>query len=924
MIKKNKILVVLLILTMVISTVYTGEHNRVLAGSSYMIRVEGTDDYLYAGGDSVLAGDLKENDTSFQWTIVAKSDGSYWIQNRNSGKYMCLENQTGKVELLATIYEVWDSSKWILNISSSTTSIKNKWNSKYISVSGSDAVYGSSTQMFSLVEAEPNETETEEPFLTGGVADSIVIPETKEEINEIGANMPYTRYDSKQAVISGGATVKESKDFAKNNIASQASEQSYIELPKAGSYAEWTMQTTGNGITMRFTMPDSSDGMGQNGSLDVYVNGAKRKTVDLTSYYMWQYFEAPNPSVNPTGSPKDEPVANATASFAFDEVHFLLDTSLKKGDKIRIQSSGANNLVYGVDFLEIEEVGEKIEKPENAYSVTDYGAKPDDGENDFYYIRNCINAAVRDGKDVYIPEGTFELSKMLQLTNISDVKITGAGMWYTNLQFTSAEKAGGGISGCNANNVEFCNMYINSKLRSRYKQEASYKCFMDVWSGGSYIHDIWEEHFECGFWLADYSGSIEYSDGVKIVNNRIRNNFADGVNFCQGTSHATVYNCSIRNNGDDGLAMWNNNYLGAKDETNNVFCYNTIEFIWRAGGIAIYGGSNHKIYNNYISDTFMASGIHVNTAFDGYKFLNNSNGITFANNILVRSGTTSDSWNSDMAAVDITEPGGSVRNITFINTYIYDAQHDAVRITGSPSNITFNNLRVYGTGVDSNTTSDDDQGALFKFEKKTSSPSITVEGLEYANIAYSAILYGSRIHCNITEEKNLGNAYAYEIPKAGSTADIIIGGGSNENPQETTKTETPTKVVATNQNVTNSAGNETVTTGTQNEGNNHGNSAIVKPAKVKIRKVVRSKNNKKAKVTLKKVKGAKGYQIQYSTSKKFTAKKTKNVTSKKVTKVLKKLKTSKKYYIRARAYKIVGGKKYYGKWSASKVLKGKK
>ena len=41
---------------------------------------------------------------------------------------------------------------------------------------------------------------------------------------------------------------------------------------------------------MRFTMKDSPNGMGENGSLDVYVNGNKDQTVKLTSYFMWQYF----------------------------------------------------------------------------------------------------------------------------------------------------------------------------------------------------------------------------------------------------------------------------------------------------------------------------------------------------------------------------------------------------------------------------------------------------------------------------------------------------------------------------------------------------------------------------------------------------------------------------------------------------------
>ena len=176
-------------------------------------------------------------------------------------------------------------------------------------------------------------------------------------------------------------------------------------------------------------------------------------------------------------------------------------------------------------------------------------------------------------------------------------------MWYTNIQFTNSNANSGGIAFAGENscyNVEFCNMYINSNLSSRYNEQASYKCFSDVPGNGSVIHDIWEDHFECGFWLGDYSGTVDYSDGMKIINCRIRNNLADGVNFCQGTSNSVVYNCSIRNNGDDGLACWNNNYLSAKDETGNVFAYNTIDFIWRAGGIAIYGGDGFNIYNNYI------------------------------------------------------------------------------------------------------------------------------------------------------------------------------------------------------------------------------------------------------------------------------------------------------------------------------------
>ena len=99
---------------------------------------------------------------------------------------------------------------------------------------------------------------------------------------------------------------------------------------------------------------------------------------------------------------------------------------------------------------------------------------------------------------------------------------------------------------------------------------------------------------------------------------------------------------------------------------------------------------------------------------------------------------------------------------------------------------------------------------------------------------------------------------------------------------------------------------------------------IPKLAKAKISKATRANNNKKISLTLKRVKNATGYQIKYSTSKKFAKKVTKTVTSKKLKVTLTKLKAKKKYYIKDRAYVSVNGKKKYGAWSNVKVVNVKK
>ena len=101
--------------------------------------------------------------------------------------------------------------------------------------------------------------------------------------------------------------------------------------------------------------------------------------------------------------------------------------------------------------------------------------------------------------------------------------------------------------------------------------------------------------------------------------------------------------------------------------------------------------------------------------------------------------------------------------------------------------------------------------------------------------------------------------------------------------------------------------------------------------KVKI-KSAKAKKGRKALVKWKKLKGVSGYQIAYSTSKKFSKKTTKRVTAsaKSAKKTIKKLKAGKRYYVKVRSYnKIYDPAKekkvnVYGKWSKVKKFKAKK
>lgn len=98
----------------------------------------------------------------------------------------------------------------------------------------------------------------------------------------------------------------------------------------------------------------------------------------------------------------------------------------------------------------------------------------------------------------------------------------------------------------------------------------------------------------------------------------------------------------------------------------------------------------------------------------------------------------------------------------------------------------------------------------------------------------------------------------------------------------------------------------------------------VNPANTKITGVKRISGQKMT-VKWKKNASVSGYQIQYSTSRKFT--KAAKVTIKKNAKtsaVISKLKAKKKYYVRIRTFRTVSGKKYYSSWSKIKTVPVKK
>ena len=483
-----------------------------------------------------------------------------------------------------------------------------------------------------------------------------------------GAKMPYTTHEAENATIENGATIQQSTDM--ESTAVEATNQTYVELPKKDAAVTFNVTEPANALNVRYTIPD-----GASGQLDVQVNGSSVGNLDLSSHSAWQYLKGDHEY--------DQVVDGSSARFRFDETRLLLkDIQLKSGDKISLVKKKDDNVTYGIDFIELEQAPAPVAQGENSISIVDKGASANDDSDDTAALLAAVEEAKASGKSVYIPEGRFNFDKQVNI-EADNLKISGAGVWHTQLHFTSDKRYGGGIVfGHNSNGIELSNLYMDSNLTSRYNEDAQYKAISGTLGKDSKIHDIWVQHFEVGMWIGDYdqTGNMKYTDGLVVENARIRNNLADGINFAQGTKNSTVKNSNIRGNGDDGLAIWSSISDGtnAAAEENNKFLNNTIESGWRAAGIGIFGGKGHEISGNLIKDVFAGAGIRVNTVFAGHNFDLNDSGIKIHDNTILRSGTTNDLYKLHRGAIDFQQVRGTIKNVDVYNNKLLNTLADPV------------------------------------------------------------------------------------------------------------------------------------------------------------------------------------------------------------------------------------------------------
>ena len=411
-----------------------------------------------------------------------------------------------------------------------------------------------------------------------------------------GAAMPYERYEAEDAVTGGGATVV-GPNRTIGDLAGEASGRRAVTLDRTGAFVEFTTKAPTNTLVTRFSIPDAPGGGGINATLNVYVNGAFHKALNLTSKHMWLY----GPEDNPNNSPSSGPPRHI-----YDEANLMLDESFPAGTRIRLQKDAANTTEYAIDFIETELVA-PVANPDPDKYVVPNGFTHDD-------VQAALDRARMESgwEGVYLPAGDYQISRKFNVYGKA-VKVVGAGPWYARFRApTDQENTDIGFDvAASANGSSFTGFSVFGNYTQRI--DGPGKVFNLTGVRDITIDDLWVEHQVVMVWGTNVKN-------VTITDSRARDLFADAINFTNDSDDNTVRNVDARSTGDDAFALFNAVDIAQGDNTGNVFENLTATLSWRAAGLAVYGGSDNVFRNIHIADTLTYSGVTISSLDFGYPF----------------------------------------------------------------------------------------------------------------------------------------------------------------------------------------------------------------------------------------------------------------------------------------------------------------
>ncbi|MFE9609091.1 CARDB domain-containing protein [Streptomyces sp. NPDC006012] len=541
-----------------------------------------------------------------------------------------------------------------------------------------------------------------------------------------GAAVPYVEYEAEQGSYTGTLlTTDQKRTFGHTNFATESSGRQSVRLTATGQYVQFTSTSPANSLVVRNSVPDAPGGGGQEATISLYANNTFVRKINLTSKYSWLYGSTDSPE-GLTNTPQGD------ARRLFDESNALLTQTYPAGTTFRLQrDAGDTAAYYVIDLVDLEQVAPPAAQPAGCVSITEYGAVPNDGLDDTDALQRAVTADQNGQIDcVWIPAGQWRQEQKIltddpldrgqyNQVGISNVTIRGAGMWHSQLYTLTPPQQAGGINHPHEGNFGFdidgnttisdIAIFGSGTIRGGDGGAEGGVGLNGRFGKNTKISNVWIEHANVGVWVGrDYDNIPELwgpADGLQFSGMRIRDTYADGINFSNGTRNSSVENSSFRTTGDDALAVWANKYV--KDQSvdighDNHFRNNTIQLPWRANGIAVYGGYGNTIESNLVYDTMNYPGIMLATDHDPLPF---SGQTLIADNALHRTGGAFWGEAQEFGAITLFAQGQSIPGVVIRDTEIHDSTYDGIQfksgggtVTAQISNVTIDKSNN-GSGI---------------------------------------------------------------------------------------------------------------------------------------------------------------------------------------------------------------------------------
>lgn len=213
-----------------------------------------------------------------------------------------------------------------------------------------------------------------------------------------GATVPFKEQEAEYAATNGSLI---GPDRLYGSLPSEASGRQAVTLDSAGEYVEFTLTAPANAMTFRYSLPDNAAGTGRDASLDLRINGSSLKSVPVTSKYGWYY----------GGYPFNNNPGDTNPHHFYDETRTMFGSTLAAGTKVRLQvTSTAASPSFTIDLADFEQVAAPVGKPSGALDVvSDFGADPSGAADSTAKIQAAVDAGRAQGREVYIPQGTFKV-----------------------------------------------------------------------------------------------------------------------------------------------------------------------------------------------------------------------------------------------------------------------------------------------------------------------------------------------------------------------------------------------------------------------------------------------------------------------------------------------------------------------------------